>query len=95
MQDLKDYIGNKKNYQLKLVLNRFYSLREKQNNLKKYFKLLNHTTLGGAIDAFNKWKAIPESKENMRKASKFELCLMKLLSKSIKVPFEQFKDINY
>ncbi len=45
-----------------------------------------HTSAGGFIDSFNKWKAVPERKDNeaFKKGSKFEKNLGLLIRNALK-----------
>jgi hypothetical protein len=56
-----------------------------------------HTTAGGFLDSFQKWKTLPERKdtEAFKKGSHFEKNLALLIRNQLKHTFDPMKEIDF
>ncbi|CAK64956.1 unnamed protein product (macronuclear) [Paramecium tetraurelia] len=82
---------------LRQVLRKFALLREQQEIKNKYFVRIISTTSGMAMDAFRRWKQLPDPAEQqmLQNVSKFQLRLQFLFKQRVKQSFDPLKEVYY
>ncbi|CAD8124479.1 unnamed protein product [Paramecium sonneborni] len=82
---------------LRQVLRKFAALREQQEIKNKYFGRIILTTSGMAMEAFRKWKQLPDPSEQqmLQNVSKFQLRLQFLFKQRVKQSFDPLKEVYY
>ena len=97
LDTLKSFVGNSTHSKLRIVLARFHEHAKIGTIQDRFFKKLLSTRSGAFIGSFNKWKQLPERKDNelYKLGNAFEKNLSKLIQNNLKSSFDPMKDINY
>ncbi|CAD8109927.1 unnamed protein product [Paramecium primaurelia] len=82
---------------LRQVLRKFALMREQSEIKNKYFGRIILTTSGMAMDAFRRWKQLPDPSEQqmLQNVSKFQLRLQFLFKQRVKQSFDPLKEVYY
>ncbi|CAD8123445.1 unnamed protein product [Paramecium sonneborni] len=91
---LKDYIQNKKNYNLRLILRKFSNSNKNQKAVNKFLLGISNSQIGQLYNSFQQWKRLPEPIKT-KQGYIFEKKMFSLFRKYLLKSFDSLQDLYY
>ncbi|CAK65705.1 unnamed protein product (macronuclear) [Paramecium tetraurelia] len=91
---LKDYIQNKKNYNLRLILRKFSNSNKSQKAVNKFLLGISHSSIGQLHNSFQMWRRLPEPQKT-KQGYIFEKKIFSLFRKQLLQSFDGLQDIYF
>ncbi|CAD8112533.1 unnamed protein product [Paramecium primaurelia] len=91
---LKDYIQNKKNYNLRLILRKFSNSNKSQKAVNKFLLGISNSSIGQLHNSFQMWKRLPEPQKT-KQGYIFEKKMFSLFRRQLLLSFDSLQDIYF
>ncbi|CAD8207619.1 unnamed protein product [Paramecium pentaurelia] len=91
---LKDYIQNKKNYNLRLILRKFSNSNRSQKAVNKFLLGISNSSIGQLHNSFQMWKRLPEPQKT-KQGYIFEKKMFSLFRRQLLLSFDSLQDIYF
>ncbi|CAK61775.1 unnamed protein product (macronuclear) [Paramecium tetraurelia] len=91
---LKDYIQNKKNYNLRLILRKFSNSNQRQKAVNKFLLGISNSSIGQLHNSFQMWRRLPEPQKT-KQGYIFEKKLFGLFRRQLLQSFDGLQDLYF